>query len=217
MPDGSGVNDSTDQLISVHARWLLPKSGFEAYVEWARNDFSGSLRDFVLEPDHSSGYTMGFHKSFAATSSTYLLRAELTHLGRLLPIEVRASPTYYVHGIAQGYTQRGQMMGAHIGPGSNSEFIGLDRYTSGGRMGVYFERVRFDDDAYFENFGRDFTRNGHDMELTAGFGLFRFLGPLEVGADLALSLELNRNFRLRPLPDDVTNLNAVITAKWRIE
>ena len=121
LPDGSTVNDSTDQLISVHARWLLSKSGFEAYVEWARNDFSGGLRDFVLEPDHSSGYTIGFHKSFAATTITYLLRGELTHLGRLLPIEVRNSPTYYVHGsIRQGYTHRGQMMGAHIGPGSTA-------------------------------------------------------------------------------------------------
>ena len=75
--------------------------------------------------------------------------------------------------------------------------------------------MRFDDDAYFANFGSTFTRNGHDVEITAGISGFRFFGPVEVGADIALSRELNRNFQLRPVPDDVTNLRAVLTARWR--
>ena len=56
------------------------------------------------------------------------------------------APTFYVHTAAvEGYTNLGQLLGAAIGPGSNSQFLGLDRYTSRGRWGVFFERVRYDD------------------------------------------------------------------------
>ena len=104
---GRVVNDSLDQLLSVHARWTFPQVGFEAYVEWARNDFSGNLRDFLVEPDHSSGYTVGFWKMLPSGEGTIVLRGELTHLGRLLPREVRRSPTYYVHGLCNRATRIG--------------------------------------------------------------------------------------------------------------
>jgi hypothetical protein len=213
LPDGGQVNDSTDQLLSLHARWLFPQVGFEAYVEYARNDFSGSLRDFLLEPDHSAGYTLGLHKTLPSGKHFYRLRAEATHLGRLLPVEVRASPTYYVHSLVhQGYTHRGQLLGADIGPGSNSEYISVDRFDGFGRIGVYFERIRYDDDAYFANFGSRLTRAGHDVELTFGISTLRFVGPLDVGAAVALSRDLNRDFQVQ---NDVTNINAHITLRWR--
>ena len=31
-------DDVRDQMFSLFARWLFPESGFEAYVEWAKND-----------------------------------------------------------------------------------------------------------------------------------------------------------------------------------
>ena len=39
--------------------------------------------------------------------------------------------TYYIHGIVnQGYTHQGQLVGASIGPGANSNFISLDFFGS---------------------------------------------------------------------------------------
>ncbi len=188
--------------------------GFAAYLEWARNDFSGSLRDFLLEPDHSSGYTIGFEKTLRGGDAVYRLRGEATHLGRLLPVEVRASPTYYVHSlVVQGYTHRGQLMGAWIGPGSNSEYLGVDRFDRHGRLGIFLERVRFDDDAYFRLFGSQLGRTGHDVELTAGFSALRFVHDFDVGAALVLSRRLNRNFEVGR---DATNVHAQVSVKWRV-
>lgn len=214
LPDGTIFQDSTDQLGSLFARWVFPESGFEAYLEWARNDFSGNPRDLLLEPDHSQAYTFGFQKVTVSGSGRVRLRGEWTHLGRSPSFQVRATPTYYVHGIAKGgYTHRGQLVGAWIGPGSNSQHIGVDRYGDAGRIGVFLERVRYNDDAYFQQFGDSLRRNGHDVEVTLGLSALRFVGDLDVGAALAVSRRLNFNFQLR---NDVTNVNARISVKWRV-
>jgi hypothetical protein len=39
--------DEADQRASLTARYLLPESGFEAYVEWAKNDYSPDL-DYLM-------------------------------------------------------------------------------------------------------------------------------------------------------------------------
>lgn len=209
---GAAVNDSADQLMSVHARWLFPSAGFEAFAEWARNDFSGDLRDFLLEPDHSTGFTFGFMQTLGAGRGFTRIRGEITHLGRLLPIEIRASPTYYHHGIVrQGYTHRGQLLGAGIGPGSNSAYFGVDRYTTGGRIGGFLQWVRYGDDAFFANFAQ-LVREGHEVEVAAGLSVLRFVGPLDLGATLTLMRDLNRYYVIR---NDVTNVNLRLRVAWR--
>lgn len=50
------------------------------------------------------------------------------------------------------YTHWGQPIGAGIGPAGNGQFISVDRDTSGGRLGLSFRRIRFDDDAFFSRF-----------------------------------------------------------------
>jgi hypothetical protein len=214
LPDGTPVQDSTDQLISLFARWTLPAAGIEGYLEWARNDFSGTFRDFLLEPEHSQAFTLGIQKAFQSERSLWRLRGEWTHLERSRTLEVRASPVYYVHGIVhQGYTHQGQLVGAHTGPGSKSVYLGLDRYGAGGRWGGFLQRVVRDNDAYYRLFADTLAREGHDVEYTAGASAMWFVGSLDVGATVALSYELNRLFRLE---NDVVNLSAGVSARWRV-
>ena len=74
-------NDDRDQLLSIFARWAFPSAGFEAYVEWARNDHSGDLQDLLLEPEHSQAYTLGFqHITAFSSERSWVLRGELTRL-----------------------------------------------------------------------------------------------------------------------------------------
>lgn len=213
LPDGTFLQDQTDQLVSLVARWVLPESGFDVYVEWARGDFSGNLRDFLIEPDHSRAFTLGFQKSLAAGSDRYRLTGEATTLGSSGVSQVRFGPTtYYVHGLApQGYTHRGQLLGAAIGPGGQSQYLGLDRYTPNGRWGGFFERVRADDDAYFTIFSGTNNYVDHQVELTAGASLLRFVGDFDISAGLELSRMLNRYFQRR---NDVTNLTAKLSLRW---
>jgi hypothetical protein len=51
-----------NQLFSLFARWVLPRSGFEVYAEWAREDHWGDWIDLLREPDHSQAYMLGFQK-----------------------------------------------------------------------------------------------------------------------------------------------------------
>jgi len=207
-PEGS---DDRDQLLSLVARWVLPASGFETYVEWARNDHARNLRDFILEPDHSQAYTLGFAQLLGSRAAPLRLRGEWTHLGRSPTFQVRAEPTYYVHHIVrQGYTQKGQLLGAGIGPGSDAQYLGLDRYHAGGRWGFYLQRVRWNDDAYYRMYGRPGGRDGHDVELTAGGSLLRFVGRVDVGLELAVSREINRYYQIGT---NATN----VTVKWTLQ
>jgi len=206
-------NDLRDQLLSLVARWTFPEAGFEAYVEWARNDHNADLRDLLLQPDHSRAYTLGFQQLLPSGGGRVRLRGELTTLGRPATIQTRATPTYYLHGIVrQGYTHRGQLLGAPIGPGSQSQWLALDRYDARGRLGLAFQRVRFDDDAYYQSFSGPNAFRGQQTELTAALSALRFFGSADVSASLAVSRELNRHFEVL---DDFTNLMLDVRVSWR--
>ena len=209
LPDGRVVNDVADQMLSVVARWLLPESGFQAYVEWARGDFGADFRDFFIEPDHSRAYTFGFQKVLGAAGGDYVLQGEHTTLGRSATVLARPNPTLYVHDFAEGgYTHKGQLLGAAIGPGGQSQYLGIDRYTETGRWGVFIQRVRFNDDYLFQNFP---DRGLHDVELTLGASVLRFVRTLDWGATIELSRRLNWKFQRR---NDVTNVKLGLRVGW---
>lgn len=208
-------NDRRDQLLAFNARWTLPVAGFEAYVEWARNDHNWDLRNFLIEPDHSRAYTIGFQQLLPGPGGRVRLRGEWTTLGRPATVLVRATPTYYVHHIArQGYTHRGQLLGASIGPGSQSQWLALDRFDHRGRVGAFVQRIRFDDDMYWTYYITNAVGGNrrHQTELTTGLGALRFFGPLDISATVVLSRELNRHY----FEDaDVTNLAFDLRARIR--
>jgi hypothetical protein len=53
---------------------------------------------------------------------------------------------------------------------------------------------------------------GHDVELTAGASVFRFVGRFDLGLDLAISRELNRYYQIGT---NATNLTAKLTVRAR--
>jgi hypothetical protein len=210
-PEGT---DYRDQILSIYARWVIPEGRVEFYGEWARNDHNYDLRDFLLEPDHSQAWVLGFARAFPAGTGLWRLRGELATLERSSTVQVRAAPLFYIHGVAiQGYTQRGQLIGAGIGPGSSSQLLGLDRYTAAGRIGGYIERTRYDNDAYYFYYAPTQAYYGHDVELTAGVSAVRFVGHFDLTGAVALSRELNRYFEVE---NDVTSLRAEVGVRWRV-
>ena len=213
--DGSTFPVPRGQFLSFVGRWTFPQIGFETYAEWVRSDLNINLRDFVVAPDHTRGYTLGFQKILESQGGTFRLRGEVTTLGRSRTVGVRASPVYLVDpAVGPGFTHRGQSLGAGIGPAGNGQFIGLDRYTARGRWGVSFQRIRFDDDAFFRRFTRAdaFAFERHDTELTLGVSSYWFVEDFEIGAALYLSRRLNWYFERG---NDVTNTNGNVTVRWR--
>lgn len=210
-PDGT---DERDQILSIFARWAFPAAGFEAYVEWARNDHAWDLRDLLLEPEHSQAYTIGFQHLVTAEAARYfVLRGELTHLEAPPTFQVRPRGVYYTHGVVtQGYTHEGQILGAAIGPGSNSQFLGFDAYTPRGMASFFLRRRVRDNDAYWvwaEANGITFDR--HDVSFDFGATALTFVDDFELTAGIVMTRQLNRYFFGR----HENNVNLSTSVRWR--
>lgn len=133
---------SDNQLTSVFARWVAPRSGFEIYGEFGREDANWDFRDFVLEPDTHSAYMLGLRKVWRGKSGGFVaVRGEVLNTQVTNLAAVRAQGPFYRHtGARQGHTQLGQILGAASGFGGGGSIIAVDRYHPGGRYSVSWIR-----------------------------------------------------------------------------
>ncbi len=212
LQSGDSGSTPTDQLASAYFRWEFPRSGFEVYGEYGREDTSVNLRDLVLEPGHDGGYVLGFAKTWGLTTFGFWgIRGEFLDLQISQLTRVRPQTVFYVHtpNLTQGHTNRGQLLGAAVGTGGAAASVALERYHTGGRWSVEFQRMlREDRGSYWLTGVRD--RNDWDVIYALGGDAVVFHGPLELSARLTAMYELNRYLR----PDDATNLYASIGATW---
>lgn len=156
QPNDRPMTDTTaqlgrDQLLSLFGRWIFPADGFEVYGEWLRASLPVSLRDFLTDPSHSRGYTVGLQ--WLAPSNrrggAMRLQAEATNLEQDASFRYRPIGSIYTSRVVpQGYTQRGQSLGAAIGPGSSSQYLAADYVASRWSLGVFGERIRWNEDAH---------------------------------------------------------------------
>jgi len=199
-------NDAFDQLASFTVEWKFREIGFRAYLEYAKNDFTSDgagIRQTAVEPEHSRGYTLGFekrikHKSGAEFHLTY----EHTNLsiGR---IPWRFTPSFYAHSVnRQGYTHEGQIIGAGIGPGGNSDHLGLRMQMENMSHFILIQRIERDRD-YFVKQIRHFIL--HDIEYSVSLASQRkFKDKYVLFAETTLSHNYNRNYLFR---NDRTNIS----------
>ena len=142
-----------EQIASLFARWVFPTAGFEAYGEWARHRLTSSLREFLITPNHTQGYTAGLQWVQPVTpdsSGMLRLQSELTYLEQSATTRHRPTGSFYTSDtLPQGYTHRGQVIGAAIGPGASSQWIAGDYLARDWQLGVFLGRVRWDNDAYY--------------------------------------------------------------------
>ncbi|MGN6494926.1 MAG: capsule assembly Wzi family protein [Agriterribacter sp.] len=161
-----------DQMLSLFFRFVFPNDNAEVYVEYGRNDHSQNIDDLAMEPEHARAYIVGGKKLFKnAKGADIELMVEVTQLQNPSTNWLRESPTWYTHHqVRHGYTSHGQIIGAGIGPGSNSQVIGLKWYKENRQYGRSFERVVRNNNFYYalfageNNFGShwvDLSLNGH--------------------------------------------------------
>lgn len=169
----------SEQVASVFGRWIFPSAGFEAYAEWARYRLTSSLRDFLISPNHTQGYTVGVQWARpvnADTSGILRLHTEITYLEQSTTTRHRPTGSFYTsNDLPQGYTQRGQIIGAATGPGSSSQWIAGDYLADSWQLGLFAGRIRWDNDAYYltqEPFPLD-----HDVSIFGGLRGVARLGP----------------------------------------
>jgi hypothetical protein len=187
-----------DQLFSLFGRWVFPSDGVEVYTEWARLELQPSLRDFLVAPNHTQGYTLGLQwRGPSWRDGNFRLQGEITQLEQSATFRDRAVPSWYTSTrVIQGYTNRGEMLGASIGPGAQSQFAALDYLRNEWRFGTFGGRIRWNEDVH-DNFGFPgyAAYCNQDVSLYGGLRGARTgrLGSLTV--DLTIQNRLNAFFQ----------------------
>lgn len=184
-----------NQLASIFIRWAPPGSGFEVYGEYGREDYAGDERDLVLEPDHAGTVDIGFRKTWLSPRVMKVLRAEVFNYQSPAGARTRGQGRVYLHGVLrQGHTNRGQLLGADVGPGSGgAQILAFDRYSTSGRMTALVSRVVTHEALTLYRSGAA-ASNTVDVMNSIGVEAVRFVGPFDVMARIVVTADLDRNF-----------------------
>lgn len=222
-PDSAGIPRDM-QLISLFMRWAAAPGGFEVYGEWARQDTWKQWVRLLNPMEAPQAYTLGLQKILRHGNNAVRLSAEFSHLSDALAHgDVgRWQSTFYASPrLVHGHTHRGQLLGAPIGPGSESQFIGGDVFWSQGRTSLSIERVRYDDDAYYAVWGTTHGPHGHDTELSFRGGHLLTRDEFSIEADLGYSFRYSRDFiglghvSFRDYPyEREVNVSLRLTGRW---
>ncbi|NRF39165.1 capsule assembly Wzi family protein [Pedobacter foliorum] len=159
-----------DERGSLFLRWLWPEEQAEMYFEYGHNNYSG---DFLLEPANSRAYIFGVRKLLPFNRSrneNILLGVEVTQMGDAsLDNVLKASGWYNSVSIPHGYTNRGEVLGAGIGPGGNMQSVEVSWISGLKRLGLQLERYVHNTDFYYYAYidSKDYRRNWTDFSLAA--------------------------------------------------
>jgi hypothetical protein len=184
--------DEQDQRGSLVFDYMIPSAGLEVYFEWGRNDYSPNM-DFILRyPFHTEAYTFGIKKNLAFTDKYQgELLLEITNLESSRDYEIISwGTTFYAHHIIlQGYTNKGQWIGAGIGTGGNSQYLGFKLFYPGGYCQAFIQRRNPDlDYTWFTDKTEYNIRASLDFGLSAQYFVFT---NLAINLGLTISDEHN--------------------------
>jgi hypothetical protein len=166
----------TNQAAGLFFRWLWKDSKAEIYADFHHNDSKENIRDLLLDSDHSRAVTVGLQKVFEINNDNYLFSWEWTQMEQTASKLLRNAKWWYMHEYTyDGYTNEGEVLGASIGPGSNSHFFALNRIRDKEKLGIALEIIDHDNDFYHEafsnntGFGGDYRRYWKDYNLHINF------------------------------------------------
>ena len=196
-----------DQLFSLFGRWVRPAAGFELWGEWGRHVEPGSVGELFTQLHHSRGYTVGAQllrpigrvRSRSRPALEWRLQGELTDLEPSISYRVQPFTEWYAsRAVPQGYTHRGRVIGAAIGPSGSSQWGAMDLMGRWWSVGLYGTRIRWENQAMY-TYPREFRRA--DLSLIGGVR-----GTLEtvlgrVAVEYASTQRANYLFQSQPQAD----------------
>jgi hypothetical protein len=140
---GGDGSEPDNQIASFFFRWNVPRAALEIYGEVGREDNAFDMRDFLVEPDRDMSYSLGAQRVWKREDGSLVavrgevLNSAASHLAR-----TRVPGPPYVHTpIAQGHTQRGQVLGAAGAYGGGAGIVAVEWLTSAGRRTITWRRM----------------------------------------------------------------------------
>ncbi|MDB4130967.1 capsule assembly Wzi family protein [Flavobacteriaceae bacterium] len=188
----------TNQGGGAYFRWYWEDSKAEFYSEFHYNDSKQNLRDLLIDSDHSRAVTIGLQKVFKIKSNDFLFSWEWTQLEQTAGRIIRNSGSWYEHGsVYDGYTNKGEVLGASIGPGSNSQYFSINRIKNKEEIGFALEIVDQDNDFNYFAFesGQDYRRYWKDFNLHLNYS--NKFKNLWLSSNLMYSRSLNYQWDLK--------------------
>jgi len=187
----------TNQAAGIFVKSLWTDAKAEIYFEFYHNDSKQNLRDLFLDSEHSRASTLGLQKVFQGKKDNFLFSWEWTQMEQSASRLIRNAGSWYQHGyVYDGYTNKGEVLGSSIGPGSNSHFISLERLRDNEKVGLALEIVENDNDFYHEAFAsaNDFRRYWKDINFHINFhkGFKKYV----ISSNLIYSRSLNYQWEL---------------------
>ena len=172
-----------------------------------------------MQPDHSYGYVLGLQQKIEVNNdSTLLLTFEMADVGNTIGTTLRPTAPWYRHSlIPGGYTNDGQLLGAYMGPGSNTQELNL-YYRSGFYFfGLGVQRWLFDADYYYAQnpaLSNPASYVYYNLLISESLRCGIVFGRYEIGTSVTFTQNSDRNF---VMGNDVNNWNAELSFKVTLE
>jgi hypothetical protein len=167
------LDNKRDNRSSVFMRWLWPEEQAEMYFEYGKNNTTGNARNQALDAARNRAYIFGLRKMLPFNKSrneNLLISIEATQLQETNPTDIRNANSWYVNNyVRQGYTNRGEVLGAGIGPGGNSQTVDVSWVKGLKRLGIQLERYVHNNDFYFYAYENDRDSRRHWTDLSVAF------------------------------------------------
>ena len=160
--------EQTNQAAGIFMNWHWDDAKARIYTEFYHNDSKQNFRDFLLDSDHSRAVTVGISKIFEINNNNFLFNWEWTQMEQTAGRMLRNAGSWYSHNyVYDGYTNKGEVIGSSIGPGSNSQYFSLNKINENSKLGVAIEIVDNDNDFYYEAFdsANDYRRYWKDINF----------------------------------------------------
>lgn len=191
-------NEKEDQKASFTADWLFPKVGLDIYGELGIDDYANasSFLDYIKYPFHTMDYTVGLKKT-VNVSSKYNIKGEIIfewnnfEMSQDFQFQWPYMGLYSHSVIIQGYTNRGQIIGAGSGSMGNSQYLGFNIYYPQGKANIYIHRTNPDNNylyskAVYEKAGIVTSETGQTLE-NSYFSAFKATWTIGFGNEYFLS------------------------------
>jgi len=187
------------QQLTGFARLVIPKAKTELYFEYGRRDHAVDWREFLLNPEHARAYLVGFKKLISLPNESFFqVNGEMLQQQESINILSRyganGGSSWASHGIGQGFTHQGQMLGPGVGPSSNVQTLETSWGKGVKKLGIRWERLNRHQDVYTKVFN-DPSENGRWVDYSA-----RLLGDWQFD-NLLVSSTVNLVYSLNPLWD----------------
>jgi hypothetical protein len=202
-----------NQIVSLNMRYLFRNAHAEFYAEFAKDDHWYDWEDLLTRPLASSAWLGGFRKWYVLPGKNRLLQVFSEATVIQAPMENFMQPnvsvvSFYQHSNGTGWTNRGQVLGAGIGPGSNMTTLGMEYIHASSGVGLCWERVVYNEDLFYTRgpslgfpnpWFRDISKHFVDWGVQLNF--YQTIGRLLLTG--RYNLLRTYNFQYRYAPDGV--------------